>query len=206
MDPRFQEPSFTSGMPDLVGFEMGSRATSGSPSTGSSSHQQGYPGRQPSSSHNPVHKLDDIMFPSDDPFAYPNQPMMELGFQAPVSMSGGQHPHENSQFFMPTSMGEMDNQLLGQPPPYMIQHPEGQPGLEFSTLYDPNLYNVPMGQHPPSTPQQHMQPHQGQPMGQPRRAQPRRQERRIDQIFTENGMQADWGGFFGSGRGVFQGL
>lgn len=156
-----------------------------------------------------MHKLDNLMFPSEDPFAYPNQPMMELGFQPPVSVAGQQ----NTQFFMPGSMEEIDSQLLGQPPPYVIQHPEGQPGLEFSTnMYDPNLFNVQMGSgqssshsQPPSTPQQQMH-HPGSAYGQHRRVQARRQERQIDQIFTENGMQADWGSFFGSGRGVFQGM
>lgn len=106
-------------------------------------------------------------------------------------------------------MEDVDSQLLGQPPPY-VTHPEGQPGMGFATnMYYPNMYNVQMGQQPhaqpPSTPQQHMH-HPGQTFGQHRRVQPRRQERQIDQMFTENGMQADWGGFFGSGRGAFHGL
>ena len=207
-DPRYQDHSFTGSMaPDMLGFDMSSRATSGSPSTASSSQpQQPYGVQHGMNSHNPVHKLDNLMFPSEDPFAYPNQPMMELGFQPPVST--GSQPQQNSQFFMPSNLEEMDSQLLGQPPPYVIQHPEGQPGLEFSTMYDPNLFNVNMGQQhsqPPSTSSQSsLHSHTfGQ---QPRRVQPRRQERQIDQIFTENGMQADWGSFFGSGRGVFQGM
>ncbi|KAI6779163.1 Activator of stress genes-like protein [Emericellopsis cladophorae] len=204
----FQDPSFT-GMPDLLAFDMSSRATSGSPSTASSSQQpyaiqqQG----QPFNGRNPVNKLDNLMFPSEDPFAYPNQPMMELGYQPPAPM-GQQQQAQGSQFFMPGSMNDMDSQLLGQPPPYAIQHPEGQPGLEFSAnMFDPNMYNVPMsGQQshsqPPSTSSQSIH----STISQGRRVHPRRQERQIDQMFDQNGMQADWGGFFGSGRGVFQGM
>lgn len=200
-DSRYQDSSFTASMPDLMPFEMSSRATSGSPSTAGSSQHQQYPGQQQYNSHNPVHKVDNLMFPSEDPFAYPNQPMMELGFQPPVAMSN----QAQSQFFMPGSMDGMDSQLLGQAPPYVIQHPEGQPGLEFSAnMYNPNMFGVPMGQQ--SSAHSHQGMHPGQTFPPPRRPVQRRQERQIDQIFTEQGMQADWGSFFGSGRGVFQGM
>lgn len=199
-EPRFQDAGFATTMPELIPMGMSSRATSGSPSTAGSSHttQPAY-GFHPASAHNPVQKLDTLMFPSEDPFAYPNQPMMELGFQPPVSMpSQGQ----NQQFFIPTSVDHLDSQLLGQPPPYMIQHPPGQPGLEFTAnMYEPSMFSMQMSQHPSH--QGHMQPGQMYPQ---RRVQSRQQERQIDQMFMEQGLQADWGSFFGSGRGGFQGM
>lgn len=212
IEPRFTDPSFNTSMGEPLGIDMSSRATSGSPSTASSSqHHPGYsmPPQQQHNSHNPVQKLDTLMFPSEDPFAYPNQPMMELSYQPPVTMSS-QGQAQNSQFFMPGSFEEVDSQLLGQPPPYVIQHPEGQPGLEFSAnMYDPNLFGVQMGQqphHPPPPSSSSSQQMHHPAYAHSRRPQPRRQQRQIDQMFTENGMQADWGSFFGSGRGVFQGM
>lgn len=156
-----------------------------------------------------MHKLDTLMFPSEDPFAYPNQPMMELGFNPNVNMNNQQ----GSQYYMPESMDDMDGHLIGQPPPYVIQHPEGQPGFEFSAnMFDPNTFGMHMGhQSQPhmQQPQHSMHPSQAQAYMQQQQHQqrrPRRQDRQIDQMFTEQGMQADFGSFFGSGRGVFQGM
>lgn len=199
-------------------MDLSSRATPDSTSTVASSQQHPYP-TQPLNTHNPVNKLDSLMFPSDDPFAYPNQPMMELGFPAkagetPVSLSGqGQDP----QYFIPGTMEEIDSQFLGQPPPYMMPHQQGPPVMGLSNnMYDPNAM---MGMHmsPPHPQQHHPSQHHPQAHVQPqhaarhsmphRRARAHRQhERQIDQLFTEQGMQPDWGSFFGSGRGGFQGM
>jgi hypothetical protein len=154
------------------------------------------------------------MFPSEDPFAYPNQPMMELGYQdksPQISMSG---QASDSNFFLTSPLDDLDNQLLGQPPPYMMHQPQGPGGLGMSpTLYDPgNLLGLPMDEQP----QQHQPPQHHQPapqqshpppgpsLSQHRRA--RQQERQIQQMFTAQGMQPDWGSFFGGGRGGFQGM
>jgi hypothetical protein len=167
-----------------------------------------FPG-QSANSHNPVHKLDSLMFPSEDPFAYPNQPMMELGFQpkadaTPITMTD-QGP--DSQFLFSGSLDEIESQFFGQPPPYMMGQPHQpmQPFMNFSdNMFDPSslMGFQPQAQQPPQPPQQ-----AGPAMQQQRRVHPNRhQQRRIEQIFTEHGMQPDWGGFFGSGRGGFQGM
>ncbi|KAJ4144619.1 hypothetical protein LMH87_003494 [Akanthomyces muscarius] len=126
--------------------------------------------------HNPVNKLDALMFPSDDPFAYPNQPMMELGFQPSkdgTSVTMAQDPN----FFFPGTLEEMGNSFVSQPPPYM-------------------------------TPQSGRQSMGSMNMGNIRTRQPQEQQQaqQIDQMFTEHGMQPDFGSFFGSGRGGFQGM
>ncbi|KAF4120313.1 Fungal trans [Geosmithia morbida] len=253
VDPRIHDPGFATSM-DLLGYDMSSRATSGSPSTASSSHPPSFPVSQQQHQHigsqNAVNKLDNLMFPSADPFAYPNQPMMELNFQQTPSSStaggvsidstSGPGPHNDANsFFMTGPMDDVDSQLLGQPPPYMMQQPDGHPGMGFpaANMYDPGLFSIQMGggsggpegsshhppnpaaqQPPPPHPSQvqHQRHHHGMPshhnqsihpaFAHPRRPQPRQAERQMDQIFTENGMQADWGSFFGSGRGVFQGM
>lgn len=216
-DHPFSDTSFSASLHDLLPMDLSSRATPDSTSSRGTSAQQQHPyPTQPLSAPNPVNKLDSLMFPSDDPFAYPNQPMMELGFPAkagetPTSLAGqGQDP----QYFIPGTMEEIDSQFLGQPPPYMMQHQQGPPPVMgmSSNMYEANPM---MGMH--MSPQQHQQhaqhhhlPHHQRPAGHSmpqRRARAHRQhERQIDQMFTEQGMQPDWGSFFGSGRGGFQGM
>lgn len=230
-------------------MDLSSRATPDSTSTGSSHRHQflsqslGVHG-----AHNPVNKLDSLMFPSDDPFAYPNQPMMELGFQPKaegpaVSMAA---PGQDTPFFFPTSFDEIGDQLLNYPPSYMMQQQQQQQqqrqlfGLAGNP-YDPhNMLAMHTAQHqqqqqsPQSQPQLQTQPQiqiqpqrqspqqQEQPQAQRapvhqqssggmfsgfRRARADRQQvRQIEQMFTQQGMQPDWGSFFGSGRGGFQGM
>lgn len=220
----FADNSFSASLHDLLPMDLSSRATPDSTSTGTSSQQHPYP-PQPLNAHNPVNKLDSLMFPSEDPFAYPNQPMMELGFPAkadgtPVTLAGqGQDP----QFYIPGTMEEIDSQFLGQPPPYMMPHQQGQPVMGMqSNVYDPNLMGMHMGpqhhhqsqhlHHQQQQQQQHQNQHQqrqhptGTTLPQRRSRTHRQQERQIDQMFTEQGMQPDWGSFFGSGRGGFQGM
>ncbi|KAH7308183.1 fungal-specific transcription factor domain-containing protein [Stachybotrys elegans] len=231
-DQAFADQSLPPGF-DFLPLDMPSRATPDSTSTGGSSHQTPYPG-QGLGSANPVHK---IMFPSEDPFAYPNQPMMELAFQsssdAPsLTMSGR---GADSQFLFPGAMEDIESQFFGQPPPYMVGGPQQQ-GNGFMDFPDPMFDPSAFGGFPPAvnmqprmqmhmqrqqaslTPQQpphhrpqprHQTPAQAlQRLQQQRRGQARQQQdsSQIDQLFEEQGMQADWGSFFGSGRGVFQGL
>jgi hypothetical protein len=212
----YPEPSFTSSLNDLMPLDMSSRATPDSTSTAESTHRHPFQPHHLSGHHthsNPVHKVDALMFPSDDPFAYPNQPMIELGFSgktdAPVSLP---HPPQDSNFFFPASLDEMGDQFMGQPPPYMMPQQQQANPIAMNmpgNMYDPNAM---MGMHPHQ--------HQGQPPQQ-QQPQPRRtgglslrrpirgerhQERQIEQMFTDHGMQPDWGSFFGSGRGGFQGM
>jgi hypothetical protein len=204
MDQAMQDPSFGARF-DMLPVDMSSRATPDSTNP-TASPQPGYPA-------NPVRELGDIMFPSEDPFAYPNQPMMELGFQPSMT---NQSP--GPAFMFPGPMEDIENQFFGHPPPYMMgpQNPQTQPFMNFSqTMFDPVSYGgmqsqatmhphqmTPQRQH--STPGQTLQRMQQQRRGQPARRQ--QESRQIEQIFEEQGMQADWGSFFGSGRGVFQGL
>ena len=221
----FHDPSFTASMQDLMSIDLPSRGTPDSTSTKASSHQQAYPTHAISSQHS-VNKLDALMFPSEDPFAYPNQPMMELGYQPKGDGPSGSmiSPDPDSQFFMTGSLDDFDAQLLGQPPPYAMQAPpHSDAGMTMSPgMYDPSGFMaMPSGsssqkqpqQAPPPAqaqapplPQRTLQPHRGH-TGPHRRAQVQRiRDRHVDQLFTEQGMQPDWGSFFGSGRGGFQGL
>ncbi|XP_044717535.1 fungal specific transcription factor domain-containing protein [Hirsutella rhossiliensis] len=229
----FPDLSFAASVQDIIPMDLSSRATPDSTSTGSShrhrflSQSLGIHG-----AHNPVNKLDSLMFPSDDPFAYPNQPMMELGFQPKaerpaVPMAA---PGQDTPFFFPTSFDEIGDQLLNYPPPYMMQQQQQRQQQQqqqqqqlfglTGNPYDPhNMLAMHTAQHH----QQQPQASQSQPQLQTRshiqqqssagifsgfrRARADRQQvRQIEQMFTQQGMQPDWGSFFGSGRGGFQGM
>lgn len=215
--PSFQDGAFSSNFGDFMSLDMQARHTPESTSTAASSQRNPYPS-QPLNIQNPVNKLDSLMFPSEDPFAYPNQPMMELGYPgksdppSSVSDQGGQ----DMQLFLTGTFDDVESQIFGQPPPYMM-HQQGQPVMNLSNqMFDPGMMGM---QASPSHP---MVPHQRHPQAQgqssvrgqhpahlmaSRRAHTQRhQERQIQQMFTEQGMQADWGSFFGSGRGGFQGM
>jgi hypothetical protein len=132
------------------------------------------------------------MFPSDDPFAYPNQPMMELGYQhgkRPIGSAVMQHP--DSQFFMEGAFDDLDGQLLGQVPPYLV-HEHSQRGMEVN----PQPYGS------PSIIGLGGSIHRGPPQG--RRVQIRQHDRQVEQLLAQQGYQQDWGSIFG--RGNFSGL
>ncbi|KAL6886933.1 fungal-specific transcription factor domain-containing protein [Trichoderma evansii] len=213
----YPEPSFTSSLTDMMPIDMSSRATPDSTSTAESTHRHPYQPHHISGHNahsNPVHKIDSLMFPSDDPFAYPNQPMMELGFSGKTDSSVAlPHPPTDSTFFFPASMDEMGDQFMGQPPPYMMPQQQQQQqqsnamGMNMpGNMYDPNVM---MGMHQQAAQQQIPQQQARRPGGlslrRPIRNE-RHQERQIEQMFTDHGMQPDWGSFFGSGRGGFQGM
>lgn len=242
----FPDLSFPTSMQDIFPVDL-SRATPESTSTESSRQRQLLsPSLGVHGAHNPVNKLDSLMFPSDDPFAYPNQPMIELGFQPKadgpsVPMVG---PGQDTPFFFPTSFDEIGNQLLSYPSPYLMQQQQEQQQQQQQLFglagnpYDAHsmlaMHTVQQQQQqqqqPYAQPQLHMQSHtQAQAQPQPheqgqqrsgvqqqrfggifsgfRRARADRQQvRQIEQMFTQQGMQPDWGSFFGSGRGGFQGM
>ena len=99
--------------------------------TPSSSTQSAFGQSQQYSSNLP--DLTEIMFPSPDPFAYPNQPMMTLENQKIF------HPEPTNPFNTcdrPASTtgwhGAIDSQIFTPLPPYMMQFP--QHGLEFDSM------------------------------------------------------------------------
>lgn len=209
----FPDASMTTSLTDYMSIDLQRATPDSTASTGASSQRNPYHGSS-FNPHNPVHKLDTLMFPSEDPFAYPNQPMMELGLpmKADQSLSMGDQAQE-PQFFLTGSFDEVDNQIFGNPPPYMMH--QGQPMMNLaSQMYDANSMLGMQASHPlahphqqvqvPTTAQQHNgHPH---PLAHRRAHAQRHQERQIQQMFTNQGMQADWGSFFGSGRGGFQGM
>ncbi|KAF6825568.1 C6 transcription factor [Colletotrichum plurivorum] len=191
----YQDPSMA--MQDLLGMDMSSRATPDSVSTTASSNQrpQGFlPPHVNSGNMNHISKLDSLMFPSEDPFAYPNQPMMELGYQkGPGPNVSG--PPDTSSFIMPGAFDEIDTQLLGQSPAYFLQgqgqQHHHQPGFDISNMYQHSGY----GSMPDAARLEHA-----------RRAHMQQQQRPgdLDRMFAESNYQGNWAA--GLLRNGYQGL
>jgi hypothetical protein len=189
-ESRFQDPPFAANIPELLPVEMSSRATPDSTSTASSSRArvQGFPTPQ-TNGLSTINKLNEIMFPSEDPFAYPNQPIMELGFQPDKGMSSSQaigRSQQESPFLVPGAFDDMEGQLMGQVPPYIIQQSGQQMMGLGGQIYSPNSMLTPQ--------QQHQQQQRREQMA-------RQQERELEQMLNDTGFQGDWGVF---GRGTFQ--
>ncbi|SPO04546.1 related to transcriptional activator Mut3p [Cephalotrichum gorgonifer] len=130
------QDSFPASLQDLLPMDMGSRTTPDSTSTGGGSlpHQQAYGnGNQATGSTPGLSKLDSLMFPSEDPFAYPNQPMMELGLQQKMQQEPmeGQEVRQDdaTQYFMQGQFDDLESHLLGQIPPFMIE--QSQQGMDI---------------------------------------------------------------------------
>lgn len=90
---------------------------------------------------NPIHQLDAVMFPSDDPLAYPNQPQVDFGTHQPgiPGASPGNISHDPSQFYMTNFFEGIEGQLMGPLPPYLMQS-QMQPGFNFPA----QMYSDPM--------------------------------------------------------------
>lgn len=240
MEHAFSGLPHAAGIQDMISMDLSSRATPESSSTGSSQQQRLWSQQFQQGTQNPVNKLDSLMFPSDDPFAYPNQLMVELGFQpkADGTSAAMTTPGHDAPAFFTTSLDELGDELLGHPSSYMMQqqplsqqqqlllHQQQQQQL-FGLTGNPydahNMMAMHTAEHQNHQQQQQRQYQQQQQQQVPRgsaaqhghrslfssfrRARSDRQQaRQIDQMFTQQGMQPDWGSFFGSGRGGFQGM
>ncbi|KAI1326027.1 hypothetical protein F5Y16DRAFT_248042 [Xylariaceae sp. FL0255] len=89
-----------------------------------------------------VHRLDAMMFPSDDPLAYPNQPRFDFsgpGARLQASNAGEILNQDISSYFLPHSFEGIEGQLLGPLPPYMMQS-QVQSGINFPA----HVYSDPM--------------------------------------------------------------
>ncbi|KAI1082185.1 hypothetical protein F5B20DRAFT_578400 [Whalleya microplaca] len=137
---------------------------------------------QVTSAGNPIHQLDAMMFPSDDPLAYPNQPRDDLGVQQPGVNSanpGGIPHHDPSHFYIPTLYDGLEGQLMGPLPPYLLQS-QAQPGFGFP----PQMYSDPMLQ------MHHQMGHRPQPQPAQSRLMRRRAQQQRDMHTASVRLQA----------------
>ncbi|TAQ86487.1 hypothetical protein B7494_g5184 [Chlorociboria aeruginascens] len=118
---------------DLLTPDMSATGTPDSSST--SSVQQVPHGMSPLGANNTIPDLSAMMFPSGDPFAYPNQPMMEL-----ENIKQENQPNVHPMFLSNGASGlglfdDVEGQLFGPLPPYLMQ---GQQNFETQTQLDAN--------------------------------------------------------------------
>lgn len=94
---------------------------------------------QPFGSNNEVPDLGAMMFPSADPFAYPNQPLMEFdNHQQKMQVTGNMldEPSISNMFYnngsgVPTAYDSLEGQLFGPLPPYLMQN---QPNADMMQM------------------------------------------------------------------------
>lgn len=122
-------------MADLTQMDASLTGASPESSGGAGSlprHPAGFPSVTTASGVNSVYKLDAMMFPSGDPFAYPNQPLMDGSSYHP----GRQGPHPTAgqapdgQFYMSNVYDGIEGQLLGPIPPYLVPSSQGQHSMD----------------------------------------------------------------------------
>ncbi|KAJ0118437.1 fungal specific transcription factor domain-containing protein [Diaporthe amygdali] len=193
---RSSSRGFSVNAPELHALDV---SGTGASDTGGETPSSSHPGESPyipqhrnstnqtmNQSPNSLYKFDAMMFTSGDPFAYPNQPLVEAQpQQMPVPPQA-----DSSNFFMaPGLYGGIEGQLTGPLPPYLMQHPAGQAGLDLSTqMYQSpsslaaQQYHVRQGHHHQ---QQQPQPHPG--VG-----------REMDEMMTEAGFSRNWDMFNGN--------
>ncbi|KAI1810912.1 hypothetical protein GGS20DRAFT_145013 [Poronia punctata] len=134
-----------------------------------------------------IHRLDAMMFPSDDPLAYPNAPRADFGMHG----TGLHHPnpgemlhHEPSPYYVPTAYDGIEGHLLGPLPPYLM-HSQGNPGIHFPG----QMYLDPM------LPSQHIHAQHGRAHGQ--RLQPDHEQlRQQSREYSDMLANTSWQGMF----------
>lgn len=197
---------------DVSSIGASSDISSGTPSTAHSSNQFM---RTSQTLESPsIYKLDAMMFPSGDPFAYPNQPLLDYGGavathpESQPSNVSAVHSHQTDSrnFYMPGLYGDIEGQLsksseelclghetfadvrlspVGSLPPYLMQSASGQNTLD---LYQ-SANSLPM--HPT---QAHHTGH-GQQQHHPHHPPPHRE---MDDIMADSGFNRTWDMFGGN--------
>ncbi|KAI0023141.1 fungal-specific transcription factor domain-containing protein [Xylariomycetidae sp. FL0641] len=136
-----------------------------------------------------IHRLESMMFPTNDPLAYPNQPRDDFGIQrpgVPGASPGGMPHHDPSQYYLPTNMYDgIEGQLLGPLPPYLMQT-QTQPNFPFPT----QMYSDPML---PSQQMHHMAPRHQHPQ---HNGQSQQERQRQAREFGDISANTTWHGMF----------
>jgi hypothetical protein len=113
--------------------ELSATGTPDSSSTSNSIQLQQY-NLQQFGGNDALPDLSAMMFPSADPFAYPNQPMME--FDNIKQENIGNMPLPNYLSNGPGIYDDLEGQLFGPIPPYLMQ---GQPNFDISAQMDTGM-------------------------------------------------------------------
>jgi len=132
-------PNLRQSFHELMSPALSSTGTPDS-STATNSLQQSPFQQQPFHMNNTIPDLNAIMFPSADPFAYPNQPLMEFDHVKQENVGIGNGPQGQRMYLSNGSNGpglydDLEGQLFGPLPPYLMQ---GQPNYDLQGQLDPS--------------------------------------------------------------------
>ncbi len=111
---------------------MSSTGTPDSTTAANSLQQSPFPLQQPFQINTAIPDLNAMMFPSADPFAYPNQPLIEFNNVKRENDGTGQGPQGQRMYLSngvngPGLYDDLEGQLFGPLPPYLMQ---GQPSYD----------------------------------------------------------------------------
>jgi hypothetical protein len=192
--------AFAASFSDLVPLELPSTGdNSETGSTPESTHPQAQNFRQNHPqvmANHPLYELDAMVFPSNDPFAYPNQQTL-MDFTA-GPMHGRQPSRANQQqpdpmqFFLPNMYDDIEGQLLGPVPPYLHQANRTPQGLDLA----PHVYNAGnmLSMHHNTSAAPHPQ----------QLTADQRHQREIEAILADPAFRGDWGDNILGGSGYMQ--
>jgi hypothetical protein len=118
--------------------DLSSTGTPDSSTTANSLQQPSYPHQQPYNISTAIPDLNAIMFPSADPFAYPNQALMEFDNVKQENVGVANGPQEQQMYLSngangPSLYDDLEGQLFGPLPPYLMQ---GQPAYDLQGQMD----------------------------------------------------------------------
>jgi hypothetical protein len=159
-DNRFQintssNPNLRQSFQDIVSpSELSSRATPEVATPSSLSQGQQFGMQNQFDVNNSIPYLSAMMFPSTDPFAYPNQAMMEFDAQKQETQNNTPSNSRPQSMYMANGSGMYDNlegQLFGPLPPYLIQGqgnynmPSAPVGGNMMSSFQPHEMMFPQG-------------------------------------------------------------
>jgi hypothetical protein len=160
--------------------------------------------------------MDAMMFPSEDPFAYPSQPSMDPasqqhpGSQTSQSSGGGQ-PQDTMQFYIPNMYDGIEGQLLEPIPSYLLQQQQGQRQAQQHGLNaTAQMYGTPnmmamQPDHASHAQQQQQRHHQQMAQHQQQQHQQQQQQQQqqqgggmMDEMLTDPTFRGEWDEMLGN--------
>lgn len=131
-------PNLKHSFHEMMSPALSSTGTPESTTAANSLQQSPFPLQQPFHINSAISDLNVMMFPSADPFAYPNQPLMEFDNVKQENISTGQGPQGQRIYLSngvngPGLYDDLEGQLFGPLPPYLMQ---GQPNYDLQGHMD----------------------------------------------------------------------
>ncbi|KAK1750788.1 putative transcriptional regulatory protein [Echria macrotheca] len=205
LQTRLASQSFGGNLQELLPLDVGlSGASPDSPS--GAAHGHGFHAGSVHDAVNPLYKLDAVMFSSGDPFAYPSQPLMDASAFHPGGRSGSHAgtPQGQDQFYMQNVYDDIEGQLLGPIPPYLVPQGQGHHAMDpASQMYNaPNMLTMQQDHGQRQRQQAQHRRHQQQ-MAQRQQQQQQQHQRHemMEDVMVDPAFQGDWDDILGNNPG-----